>query len=392
MSVPRRVLLLAGILTIDPSIPALAQTRDATTSGWARNYEDNINYEGITRAERAAAFATLAEIERIFWRIPEIAHPKEFVVKVDYFGGSREEWLRNSVASYRVRFWFFGRMGPTRQQVASHGCTCIEVVINDTPTGGEHRLDGRPIIIEPNPGPAVPGAFATRGEGIHESEKAGFVSATFTRGGVSPWQPVSREAYLRALIEKAEGPSGEKPAEMRKALEKTPYEQWMADAPVRRRDREAVAAQLRGIQTPEQIAKFIKDQEDVERQLGEQLKASEPADRQRNAETARRASAYGDGLRAQIEAMSPGERAQPARATLDGVIRPVGPTDGNAVLTPKPGSWEVRRSPVEVHTITVSMGGYTGDTLAAPETIKAIRETFRKLDWAAIKALVDNAR
>jgi hypothetical protein len=50
----------------------------------------------------------------------------------------------------------------------------------------------------------------------------------------------------------AEGPKGEKAAELRQALEKTPYEVWMADAPQRKKDRDALAARLRGIWTAEQ--------------------------------------------------------------------------------------------------------------------------------------------
>jgi hypothetical protein len=389
MFLDHRVHLLAGILTLLAHTPVLAQPGNVPrATGWGWLNEPRVNYEGITRAERSAAYATLAQLERVFHRVPEIANPKEFVVKVQYWGGSRPGWIRNGVASYRLRIWFFGRYGTNREKVNSEGCACIEVVINDAPTNMASTFEGRPIVLGEEPGPEVPGAFRTT-RGLPDTDEPGFVRVIFTRGNESPWMPVSREAYLRAQIVGVEGPNGEQPAAMRNALQQTPYEKWMADAPVRKRDREAAAAQLRGIQTPEQIAKFIKDQEDTERQVGEQLRATDAADREQNKETSKRASAYGDGLRAQIEAMSPEERAQPARATKDGVIRPVGATDGVPMLTPKPGAWGVRRSPVEVHSIEVQMGGGTGDRLAYPETVKALRETFRKLDWAAIKAIVD---
>jgi hypothetical protein len=77
-------------------------------------------------------------------------------------------------------------------------------------------------------------------------------SVLFTRGTQLPWEPVSREEYLRAQISDAEGPKGEKAAELRQALEKTPYQVWMAEAPQRKKDRDVIAAQLRGIRTAEQ--------------------------------------------------------------------------------------------------------------------------------------------
>jgi hypothetical protein len=276
-------------------------------------YPPRIEYAGITRAERAEAVATLAELERIFRRVPELANPKEFVVKKQYWGGTRPSFVQNGVAEYRLRIWFFGRLGPTRQQVASAGCACIEAIVNLAPTLGRVTLDGRPIVIEEEPGPAIPGAFATS-RGLPENEtESGIVKVVFTRGGASPWQPVSREAYLRTKLEDVEGPNGSG-----------------------------------GLATP-----------------------------------------LGDQLRAQIAAMSPEEQPQPARVDRGGSLRPVGATDGTQVLTPKPDGWRVRRSPVEVHSIEVWLSGATGDKLAYPETVKAIRETFRKLDWAAIKAIVD---
>ena len=59
------------------------------------------------------------------------------------------------------------------------------------------------------------------------------------------------------------------------------------------------------------------------------------------------------------------------------------------MLRPKLEFWRVRRSPVEIHSIVVSMGGATGVDEARTAVINAIQRAYRNLDWAALKRMVE---
>jgi hypothetical protein len=294
--------------------------------------------------------------------------------------------LANGTAAYSLRLWFFARVGADRQ-VAGEGCTCIEITINSHPDSRLVDEQRRPLIMEGDPGDPTPGATATYAGG-HSDEAEVSASVLFTRGSEFPWEPVSREEYLRAQISDAEGPNGEKAAELRQALEKTPYEVWMAEAPQRKKDRDALAAELRGIRTAEQIAAQIAALEASEREVTDRLKAQDGEARKRNQEVLARPT-YGDQLRARIEAMSPEERRLPAMVAKNWELLPLGDPNGRRVLRPRLEFWRVRRSPVEIHSILVSMGGATGTDQARAAVISAIQQAYRNLDWPALKRMVE---
>jgi hypothetical protein len=387
---PHRLrLILAGLIAVSFPEGVVAQRGRETappSSGWANQYEPRVNYEGITRADRAFAMARLAEIEQILYRIPELASPTEFVVRKQYWGGGRPIIMKNGTSGYSLRLWFFARYGPARE-VGGEGCVCLSVTINSGPESRLSDEHGRPIIIEGDAGEPIPGATVTY-RGAPSDEREVSASVIFTRGGEFPWEPVSRETYLRALIHEVEGLKGEKVADFRKALEKTAYERWMEEAPQRKKDRADLAARLKGIQTPEEIAKQIAAMEATEREVTEQLKAQDAEDRKRNQEYLA-GSTYGDQVRAQIEAMSPEERRRPAMAAKDGELLPLDAPDGQRVLSPKLDFWRVRRSPVEIHSITVSIGGSTGVDQSRDAVIHGLQQAYRNLDWAALKRMVD---
>lgn len=383
----RAVLLVAGLIALMYPRSATGQAgRADPPRGWTNTYEPNIKYAGITGAERAFAMARLAEIERIFHRIPELMTPTEFVVRRQYFGGSRPLMIPNGAAEYSLFIWFFGRFGPARE-VAGEGCTCIQVTVNSGPRGDQSDEHGLPIFIEGDPGEPIPGATVVYA-GDRSDVREVSSSVVFTRAGVFPWETVSREEYLRALIHEAEGLKGEKIAGFRKALEQTPYEAWMAAAPQRKKARDDLAVALRGNGTPEETARRIAAMEATEREVTEQLKAQDAEDRKRNQEILAKPT-YGDQLRAQIEAMSPEERRRPAVVQKDGQLLPADALKGNRMLRPKLEFWRVRRSPVEVHSITVSIAGATGLGQTRDAVIAAIQQTYRNLDWAALKRMVD---
>jgi hypothetical protein len=382
------MLFLAGIAALLSPRTAAGQPGRAEASaprGWSHLYKPSINYKGITPADRAFAMARLAEIEQVFYRIPLLANPTEFVVRKQFFGGTRPLWVPNGTARYNLFIWFFGDFLPSRE-IVGEGCTCIEISVNAEPVPLQYDEHGIPIFIEKDPGDAIPGATAVyRGHPTDEREV--HVSVTFTRGGEFPFEPLSREEYLRARIIDIEGKQGEKVAGFRKALEKTAYEQWMEGAAQRKQDREALAARLKGIRTPDEIARQIAAMEANEREVTEQLRAQDAEERKRNRETLAK-PIFGDRFRAQLEGMSPEERRQPAMVQKDAELLPPGAPGGSRVLRPKPEFWRVRRSPVEVHSITVSIAGATGMEQTRDAVIAAIQQAFRNLDWAALKRMV----
>jgi hypothetical protein len=379
--------VLAATLVVLPS-SVLAQTnRDAPAPpAWPEVYPPRISYEGITAVERSAATALLKRIELLFRQIPELTNPTEFVVKKDYFGGHRPLEVTNGVAAYSLRIWFFTRYGPDR--VAGEGGTCIQVVVNAGPGGQKTDEHGKPLDIESELGELLPGTTVVNGR--LTQGKPGGIAAVFTQGGTFPWTPLTREQYLRAQIFELEGKDGSNLKEISAQMAKTPYEEWMAGAAQRKKERDDLARQLQGMQSKEEIKNTISQLEKQELQMTEQLKAREAEDRLRNQQAVRIASGPGDQLRERLAGMSAEERAQPARVYRNWEMPPDGTPTTFRVLTPVLDYWRVRRSPVEMRTLVVNMGGASGTCATAP-VLNAIWQVYKKLDWAALKQLVETS-
>ena len=218
--------------------------------------------------------------------------------------------------------------------------------------------------------------------------KGSGIAAVYTQGGAFPWTPLTREQYLRAQIFEYEGKDGEKLKEIAGSMSKTPYEEWMAGAGQRKRERDDLARQLQGFQTKEEIKNTIAQQEKQEIQMTQELKARDAEDRLRNQQAVRVASGPGDELRARLAAMPAEERAKPARVSMNWEMPPEGTPNTFRVLTPTLDYWKVRRSPVEIRTLIVNMGGASGTCATAP-VLNAIWQTYQRLDWAAIKRMVE---
>lgn len=366
-----------------PSVVAQERPK-APASGWKAIYPPDLG-EFNTRAERAAAMGPMEEIERILWQVPELAHPRGFEVMKQVWGGTRQQRERGGLMIYSFRLWFFEGSRATSRE----GPVCIAVHVNSSLPGstGETDETGRPYAIEPEIGELVPGATIAH-EGLQwdtptADRREGMI--TFTSGGVFPWIPVTREEYLRAQVFGTEGKNGEQEKELRKALETTDYERWVEGAPERKKIRDGAVAALARNQGRAAAEEFKKSQEETERQITEQLKAQEDEERARNKEVL--ANRWGDQLRAQIAAMTPPERAAPARIGPDGML--AGPEDrsGHRVLTPDPEFFRIRRSPAEVHTITVVFRPTL--TCSVPAVREALWKAYQTLDWAAFKRMVD---
>ena len=383
--------------------PAAAQrSADQAPPTW-RAVDPSQFWDPTTPSERAAIRATLGEIERILWQVPELAQPKGFeVMKTAH--GSGPPWHperrppgfddAKSILEYELRLWFFA---PSKA-IAGEGYTCINVLVN-RPYAGHEDLDnsrpvdeaGRIIIVEPRIGdPIIPGATILH-EGLRwdtptADRRSGFV--TFSSRGALPWKPVTREQFLQWWIYHAEGPDyGGNERSVRKSLEKTTYDRWMEEAATRKKDRDqaiANAAPGQGRAAAEELRKTV---EQTEREVTEQLKAQDAEERQRNRDILR-APSQGDQLRARIAAMSPTERASPAFAPYNSwdLVTPDDP-EGHRVLTPDPEFWRVRRSRVEVHSITVIFHAHL--TCHHPTVRAALEKAYQTLNWAAIKGIVD---
>jgi len=366
-----------------PSVAAQSPQK-APASGWKALYPPDLG-DFNTHAERAAAMVVMEEIERILWQIPELAHPRGFEVMKQVYGGTRMQRERGGLMQYSLRLWFF----EGSRAINREGPICIAVHVNSYLPGstGETDETGRPYAIEPEIGELVPGATIVH-EGLRwdtptADRRGGMI--TFTSGGVFPWIPFTREEFLRAQIYAVEGKNGEQEKDFRKSLEKTEYERWIEGASERKKTRDLAFEAMARNQGQAAAQEFRKIQEETERQITEQMKAQEDEQRTRNKEAL--SNRLGDQLRAQIAAMTPAERASPARARVDGML--VGPEDpsGHRVLTPEPEFWRIRRSPAEVHAISVVFRPTM--TCAVPAVREALWKAYQTLDWAAFKRVVD---
>jgi hypothetical protein len=329
----------------------------------------------------------MEEIERILWQIPELAHPQGFEVLKQVYGGTRQQRERGGLMQYSLRLWFFV---PSRA-VQPEGPVCMAVHVNSSlPSGSNGEIDenGRPFNIEADIGELIPGATIAH-EGLRwdtpTADRRGG-SFTFTSRGIFPWIPVTREEYLRHLIYATEGKNGEDEKAFRKALEQTEYQRWIAGAAERKKIRDGAVDAMARNQGQAAAEAFRKEQEEIERQVAEQLKAQEDEERQHNKEVL--ANRTGDQLRAQIAAMTPAERAAPAIVGPDGPLGALNDPSGHRVLTPDPEYWRVRRFPAEVHAITIVFR----PTLACgdPAVRAALEKASKRGEWAAaFKRMVD---
>ena len=361
--------LMAGAFT-----PAAArQSQSAPRPNWVPHYPADLG-ELITPTERTAAMATVAEIEGFFAQMPELARPRGFEVGKQLFGGSLPLGDQG-VLSYTFFLWFYV---PSKAVSGGEGRTCIVVTVNAA--DNQYR-------IELERGDGIPGATVVykglRWDTPTADSRQGIV--ILTSGGTFPWVPVTREQYLQHLIEKAEGKNGEAEKAAKAALQKTTYQTWMEEAAERKKVRDLAVASMARTQGRAAAEEFRKSQEKIEQDITDQYKAMEAEERQQN--QLYLANREGDALRAQLNALTPAERAAQATASYSG--EPVAPDhpEAHRVLQSDPEFWRVRRSRAEVHSITVQFS-----PCADPNVRTALEKAYHGLDWAALKRIVDAAR
>lgn len=383
-----RLLLM---LCLGAPAAALAQAGPAAAPlrrpGWLRGETDlNAQAVKLTRAEIAITVNRLKEIERILLQIPELANPKGFEVRLSYAGGGVPASVGDVIASgYHLMFF-----APSLK-VAGEGSACIQVHVN-------HRFGGvagtpysntrGPIYFAHPRGDPIPGTFGVWDRLLEAGRSWTYV--WLTAGGASPWQPVSREAMLTAAIEHVEGKDEKVLATLRRARSETGYRRWLAEAPQRKAGWDAVTAALPAAEA----AKMRKQFEQVERETTEGLKAGETSELEEIDRELARITQSGNGWRARIAAMSPAERSAPAwldrmDANAAAEFQFVEPESAMSfqVLQEIPGFLKARRSRVEGRSIIVRLS--TSLTCETPEVHRAVWQTYKKLDWAALARLLE---
>jgi hypothetical protein len=346
-----------AVLCTDPA--ATAQRAGAPArSGWLPR---RTNYAGTTTAaERATLEARLEQIERLLLKVPALANPVGFEVEPQFSIAAQPNG-ELIVSSYSL-----GIFVPSK--ALNEGCSCVEVFVNPQPES-IHPWDQRPkmldergdaVYLEEAIGERRPGATLVYGK-LLPNDRSSYV-VLLTTGGVSPFLPVTREQYLRMLIWELGGRGA-----------KTPYLQWLDEAPGRKRAREETAALL----PASQRAAFLKQQEDAEREMTAQFKAGE-------------GTQLADPVRARLASLTPAERESPVWVSQPwGYSEFLAPNTPNAfhAVRRNPAFYRPLRSPTEARGIEVrlSTGPY-------PVVQSAVGEAARVLDWTALAALLEPPR
>jgi hypothetical protein len=386
-----RVVTHTALLLVAIPVVAFGQraTAPSQASGWQWKYGPPDVTETVSASERTEVLGIGRAIESIFWRVPELARQQGFELATQFGGGSPSATDPQPIESM-WRLWFHE---PSRKATQETGSTCIEVYVNRQLAGnraisGDRDGSERLLFVEADLGTKMAGASEVR-EGLGwlsdtAVRRSGYV--TFSRGSASPWTAVSREQWLRALIFDAEGKDGDRETSVRKTLQKTAYQQWLEGAAERKKNVDAAVAAVAQSQGQAAALEMRKTLENTNREVGEQLKAQEPEERERNKQVLS-TSTRGDALRAQIAALSPAERASAAVVDHSGQLMAANDPLGHRVLTPDPAFWRVRRSRAEVHTISVH---FSWESMCAmPSSLAALEKAWQNVDWTALRRLVE---
>jgi len=405
--------LAAAMILIAEGGPAAAQRGQAPTAQrgpwtgappprWLPYYASEIG--NVTAVQQAAAVRVLKEIERILLQVPQLADPKGFDIMPQYWGGGGMRGpdgmgIANSVVQYALRLYLFA----PSQAIAGEGCVCISITVNAS-VAGESDEHGRAIYVETwQRGNPVPLATQVYGELLPRHDQAldefssSWITVIMTSGGEPYFKAVTRDEYYQFRIFQTEGKGGATLSEARKSQEKTTYQDWMAGVEARQKNREASLQSAARTQPPAEVARLRKTLEDAEREATAGLKAAEADELASKNEGVQQFAAVVDAMRNEWRSMTPAQRNMPAIVDPRGQPSAVGAAmadrDGptmRRVLTPIPDFWRVRKSPVEVRSITVYIGGSTGVNERDSETVHTVLlQTLKKLDWAALNRLLD---
>jgi hypothetical protein len=360
---------------------AAAQQRGKTEPGNSAALKRSINLDKgmtATAAEKAYATARLEEIDRIVLKaVPEFAH-LSYPMFTQLHGFYASAPKSNTILEYQ--YVLFADLGP------GNYCSIFTAAINQGPQGTDEPWPQGPH------GKPVPGASFVLAE-LVKPPNPSYEQVLIVRDGETPYHQLTREEVRRWQIVDEEGAHGEKLAERKKLRANTPYEQFMAEAPERKKTRDDLRAVLKGTRTPAEIAEQIKALEDVERDVAAQLKAQSADDRKQN-DSISGAQSTADKARASVARMSAAERALPAWVKPEGsdTLYNFGTPDFpyvSRVIRANPAFWTMHRSRVEVRSIDLDFSARCPGEPPPPEVHQALWKLRQKIDWAALTKMVN---
>lgn len=388
------IAVIIGCLTTVTADEAPAQRTAATTSNGPGWEPPRVRLDGMnaTAAEKAYARAKLEEIERIIVQVPEIGNP-EFRIREDFSGFYASAPKPNTILQYQLQV-----VVGTSQEAMSSLCVIFEAVVNKTPVGSSDADElGRGVNFEELYGTQRPGASVVWRKLLPPRDPS-FEYVVFAPDDDPPWTPLTREEFRRWQIFTAEGKNGEKKLAYRQSLEKTMYDRFMDEAPRRKKEREELAAGLKALKPAAEVDSLIREMENGEREAAANMKADDAEERAKN-KALLNAPWIGDLLRADISAMTPEERKQTAYVRA-AIRNDLGYDLGTATDTPfvvrvsrnNMDHWRARRSRTEVRSIELRFHGLCTKEPPPPAAHRALWALYNKIDWAAIKRLVDAPR
>ena len=379
-TLPRRITIasILVLLWLGLAIPAFADGLGAgyvPGPGWQPRWS-MIDARGglLTAAERSEMVRRLIAIEALFLKADALRQPRGFEVQTRLVGGGLT--TRTELA----RYGFYLQAWHQTMKISGEGPAPIEVRINPEHVAmaegggiGDQEILSEFPVGDPIPGATVVYTVGHPPDRIYKRFTAtdpGKIRVLLTSGGESPWIPVSVERFLQAAICKFD--DGKKAPQ-------TPYELWMSQAAQRRNDYETTVA---AIPDKAQAGKMREGFEKTEREVTASLKKSEASDRKESSQP----KAAADRIRAQLAAMTPAQRA--ADAWTLGDLKPVPPNTPNArrIVSPKPGFYRMKRSPLEIRAILVTM-----QIEGSRELDHGVHEAYTNLDWAALARMLEPA-
>jgi hypothetical protein len=153
-----------------------------------------------------------------------------------------------------------------------------------------------------------------------------------------PWRQVTRDEFYDAVIFHNDGKEKSNLAEVRRAIDKSPYEQWLEGAAQRRQEREDLLKSLAGAQSPAELAKTRKLMEDTAREVGENLKKADAENRTEQLKDLKVAATWSDTINAERNRMMPAQRRLPASAAVGSQER-AGPGTTTPVEVAPANAW-----------------------------------------------------
>lgn len=331
----------------------------------------------LTAAERSEMVRRLIAIEALFLKADALRQPRGFEVQTRLVGGGLT--TRTELA----RYGFYLQAWRKTMKISGEGPGPIEVRINPEHVAmaegggiGDQEILSEFPVGDPIPGATVVYTVGHLPDRIYKRFTAtapGKIRVLLTSGGESPWIPVSVERFLQAAISKFD--DGKK-------IPQTPYELWMSQAAQRRND---YAATVAAIPDKAQAAKMREGFEKTEREVTVALKKSEASDRKELSQP----KAAADRIRAELAAMTPAERDFWSLGDLKRV--PPNTPNARRIVSPKPGFYRMRRSPLEIRAILVTIQIEGMDFPGSRELDHGVHEAYTHLDWAALARMLEPA-